>query len=90
MTAELKPVDLSLTAMKEVGAEWLVDVFEYIADNPKFVVNGFIKAGISEALDAGSIESETETEALTDDGMDLDSFSDVEDSDREEVDVDSD
>ena len=48
---ELKPIDLSLLVMRELGANWLVDMAKYIADNPDFIVNGFVRAGISEALD---------------------------------------
>ena len=59
--------------------------------NPRFIISGFIKAGISEALDAGRIAIESaEAETITDNRMDSDSFPDVEDSDVEEVDMDSD
>ena len=46
--ANLEPVD---SAMKELGAKWLVETVQHIADNPSFIVNGFIKAGICQALD---------------------------------------
>ena len=36
--------------VKEIGAKWLVDMVKYISDNPQFIVNGFIHAGIAKAL----------------------------------------
>ena len=37
--------------MRKLSARWLVEMAEYISDNPQFIVNGFIRAGISESLD---------------------------------------
>ena len=54
----LDPVDLSLGNMKNIGAKWLVEAVKYIADNPQFVVNGFIRAGICRALDGRSSDDE--------------------------------
>ena len=31
-------------------------MYEYIRDNPQLIVNGFIKAGISQAIDAFSAD----------------------------------
>ena len=50
----LDPVDLSLANMKGIGAKWLVQTTKYIADNPQFIVNGFVRAGIFQALDGQS------------------------------------
>ena len=47
----IQPVDLSMAAVKEQSAKWLVEMYEYIADNPQFVVNGFKVSGIPNALD---------------------------------------
>ena len=49
--AVLEPVDLSLPLMKELGAKWLTEMAEYLSANPQFVVNGFIRSGITHALD---------------------------------------
>ena len=38
----LEPVDLSLARMKDISTNWLVEMWEYIVDNPQFVVNGYI------------------------------------------------
>ena len=69
--------------MKLLTWKWLVKTFQHIADNLLFIVNGFVKAGICQALDV-------ENEALAVDGVNSDSFSDMEDSEIEEVDVNSD
>lgn len=42
----LEPVDLSMGAMKHISAQWLVKMWEYIIDNPQFIVNGFVRSGI--------------------------------------------
>ena len=54
----LDPVDLSLANMKNIGAKWLVEATKYIADNPQFIVNGFVHAGICRALDGRSSDDE--------------------------------
>ena len=50
-TVELNPVDLSMAAMKEITGQWLVKMYDYISNNPDFIVNGFLYSGISKALD---------------------------------------
>ena len=44
--------------MKNIGAKWLVEAAKYIADNPQFIVNGFTRAGICQALDGRSSDDE--------------------------------
>ena len=56
-TAVLEPVDLSLPSMKELGAKWLTGMAEYLAANPQFAVNGFIRSGIANALDHNDNDS---------------------------------
>lgn len=58
-TAEIQPIDLSLTVLKEVGGSWLVEMAEYFESNPQIIVNGFIRSGITRALD-GDMDSEAE------------------------------
>ena len=49
---ELEPIDLGLPILKELGDDgWLIEMGTYISQNPQFIVNGFVKAGISTALD---------------------------------------
>ena len=43
-------VDLKLTIMKEIGARWLVSMYEYIQNKPEICRNGFRKTGIAEAM----------------------------------------
>jgi len=69
--------------LKELGAQWLVKMVQYIEDNPQFVVNGFIKAGISRALDNGTADlSSDESSASNSEGSnDSKGNSDSEESD---------
>ena len=53
---EIQPLDLSMSAMKEVSAKWLVNAVIYIRDNPGIIVNGFIRSGILGALDGEASE----------------------------------
>ena len=48
---ELSPIDLRLPCLKELGAQWLLEMAEYISNNPQFITNGFFKAGIPQAID---------------------------------------
>ena len=45
-------VNISLAEMKSIGGQWLVQMFKYIQDNPQITVNGFIEAGIPQAVDS--------------------------------------
>ena len=79
-TLEPQPIDLSLPALKEIGAKWLVDMADYICENPQFIVNGFIKSGITGALD-GTHTSDSEDRQETD----TDDESEEESEDSEET-----
>ena len=48
---KLESLDMSLATMKQVGMKWLVEMVEYISQNPQFIVNGFMEAGIASAID---------------------------------------
>ena len=82
-SAVMQPVKLSMAAIKEQSAKWLVDMAEYIADNPQFIVHGFLRAGITYALDGEeAAESEGDnggesTEVISDD-EDIDDTNDIE------------
>ena len=43
-------IDFSLLILKEVGAKWLVEMAEYISSNPRMIVSGFIRSGITGVL----------------------------------------
>ena len=47
----IEPLNLTGVVLKTVGAKWLVQMHEYLQDNPG-LVNGFRKAGIQEAVDS--------------------------------------
>ena len=80
----LQPIDLSMARMKELSAEWLVEAMEYIAENPLFLMNGFLKSGITRSLKDGNVdnseddditsqgsEESTDDENYLDDSMDI-------------------
>ena len=69
---ELEAIDLPLPLLRELGAGWLVEMFQFIADNPQFIVNGFAHAGITGALDFiedldGLEEDDEDSEVASDD-----------------------
>lgn len=39
--AEIQPIEMGMPLMKEISAKWLVDMAEYLSDNPQIIVNGF-------------------------------------------------
>ena len=80
---EIQPVDLSMAAIKELSAQWVVEMAEYIASNPQFVVNGFRRSGIPAALNR--VDSEEE-----DSGEDSDNLSEDEDDSDDDFSCDSD
>lgn len=45
-----KPVDLKLSRMKPLGAQWFVDAFTHVQNNPEIIRNGFKAAGIQDTL----------------------------------------
>lgn len=48
---QLQPVNFGLPEMKELGAKWLVDMADYISNNPQMIVNGFIHSEITGSID---------------------------------------
>ena len=75
---QVQPVELGLPVMKDLGAKWLE---EYICDNPQFIVNGFLQAGIPQALD-GKFDSTNDDNSADDSNNDITS-SKTTDSDDE-------
>ena len=56
---DIPPIDPSMARMKEISAEWIVAMADYICENPlQFLVNGFIKLGITGALDGAKEEDD--------------------------------
>ncbi len=74
---EIQPFELGMSVLKEVSAKWLVEMVQYITDNPQFIVNGFIRSGITAAIDGvvdmGSEESDMEDDEIDSDELDFDS-----------------
>ena len=85
-SAEIQPINMSFAAIKVLSAKWLVEMSEYLAENPQFIVSGFRRAGILMALDG-----KTDEDFLEDDGNeDFDDNSDDEDLDYDDDDDDLD
>ena len=65
-SAEIQPINLGMPISKEVSAKWLVGMVDYITNNPQFIVNGFVRSGISSAIDGvvdmGSASEDSGTE----------------------------
>ena len=39
-------VDLKLSVVKPLGAQWLIQLYDYMLQIPEFIINGFRGAGI--------------------------------------------
>ena len=83
--ADLNPISLSMPILKELGAKWLVEMEEYLSNNPQIIVNGFIQSGICGALDRIDDTSDEHGECTEQNGEE---FTDGENDEWEEVVVD--
>lgn len=81
---DFQPIDMSMQVIKEVGAPWLVELYEYMHENPDIVVNGFVKSGMSKAMD-GLIDSDLELQEEQESDSDME-----DDEDIQEYEYDSD
>ncbi len=45
-----KPIDLRLSVIKPIHAQWLIDAYDYIKCRPDIVINGFKAAGILDKI----------------------------------------
>ena len=50
-TGNFTPVDLSMSKLKPLGADWLVAAYRYLQNNVSLATNGFRAAGIISALE---------------------------------------
>uniref|UniRef100_A0A1X7UNT4 Uncharacterized protein n=1 Tax=Amphimedon queenslandica TaxID=400682 RepID=A0A1X7UNT4_AMPQE len=82
---ELQPIDFSLPALRDLGGQWLVKMSEYISDNPQIVVNGFLKSGITQAIDeATTVDTDLDHSNPGDESSDEDSVTDNYSTDGDE------
>ena len=90
-SCEIKPIDLSMSVLKEVGAKWLVEMAEYFQENPRIIVNGFIRSGITGALDGVEDDNleDDPTESIDSDD-ELDNEDDTQDDEAETLILDDD
>ena len=47
---QVDPVDLRLSIVKPLGAQWMMKVYDYMKSNPEIIQNGFKGAGITDFL----------------------------------------
>ena len=45
-----KPVDLNLSVLKPLGAQWFIHAFQHVQENKLINTNGFDEAGITDRL----------------------------------------
>ena len=48
--------------MKNLGAKYLIEMADYIAENPQFIVNGLIRFGITAALDRRELKESSDSQ----------------------------
>ena len=66
--------------MKEIGARWLVSMYDYFQSRPEICRNGFVKAGIVDAIS----NPDNIAPASHDNCNNDDPFSDLDDNDEED------
>lgn len=55
-----------MPVLKEVGAKSLVEMAEYLSNNPQFIVHGFIHSGISGAIEGQDDVKDNDSEEPSD------------------------
>ena len=65
--AAIQPIEMGMPLMKKISAKWLVDMAEYLSDNPQIIVNGFIRSGIPGALDGLQEDTDSGNESSQED-----------------------
>ena len=60
-------VDLLMARMKSVGGKWIVQLYEYLENNPHIIVHGFRHAGFFSALGLLDNDDSTPDYSTTDD-----------------------
>uniref|UniRef100_A0A1X7V7A2 DDE-1 domain-containing protein n=1 Tax=Amphimedon queenslandica TaxID=400682 RepID=A0A1X7V7A2_AMPQE len=78
---DFQAIDMNVQVMKEVGAPWLVELYEYMSENPDIIVNRFVKSGMSKAIDGVIMPNSDEDLELQESELDsdVDEFEDNED-----------
>ena len=85
-STDVQPINLGLPTLKVLGANWMAEVAQYFTDNPQTMVNGFIKAGITGALD-GQLDIQDEPENDNTDEIDSNENESDQDDMGDEVDL---
>jgi hypothetical protein len=48
--SDVTPVDLYLNVVKPLGAQWMIQLYDYLKSKPDIVQNGFRAAGILDCI----------------------------------------
>ena len=78
--AEIQPINMGMPLMKEISAKWLVNMAQYLGDNPQIIVNGFIRSGIPGALDGLQEDTDSGNESSQEDNSSYESSTSDEDA----------
>ena len=46
---DIKPVDLRFSVIKPIGAQWVIELYNYLKEHPNIISNGFKHVGITDA-----------------------------------------
>ena len=47
---DVTPVDLRLSVVKPLGAQWMIQLYDYLKSKPEIVQNGFRAVGIEDCI----------------------------------------
>ena len=47
---DIQPVNLRLSVVKPIGAQWVIELYDYLKGRPNIISNGFKHVGITDAL----------------------------------------
>ena len=78
---KLQTVDFSMAQIKELSGQWLVEMHDYIASHPEFIVNDFVCSGITQALSESTSASTSEDDSEP--GIEEEHFSEDYDTDND-------
>ena len=83
-SAEIEPINISFSAMKVLTAKWLVEMGDFLASNPQFIVNGYMRAGIAGILDGYDDSSSADGDEEPEDPLSEESSSSNDDEEPED------
>ena len=55
-------VDMRLSVMKEMSAKWLEGLYDHLRASRQIIINGFKKAGITDAVENPAIPADSDSD----------------------------